>query len=108
MIGRLCIANLELDGLPFLDDIPNDNGSALLVGSDQITNEKISARELRAVLVHGDTDMESPLSLGTFIRVEMFKDRLQTMQGRNSTELLNDVVLRLGYDKSIADGTATL
>ena len=76
LVGRLRIADLELNGLPFLHNIANDDGSGLLVGSDQIANEKISARELCALFIHGNTDMECPLGLGTFIGAQLSEDRL--------------------------------
>ena len=108
LVGGLRIADLELNGLSFLDDVSDDNGSGLLVGSNQIADEKIPPGELRALFIHGNADMERPLCLGAFIRAELSEDRLQTMQGRNSAQFLNDIVLRLRHDKSIADGAAAL
>lgn len=107
-IRGMGIADLKLDGLSFLDDIPDDDGAGLLVGSEQVADQEIASGELRTLLVHRNTDMQGPLGLRPFITAELFKDRLQAMQGRHSAELLNHIVLCLRDDEAVTDGTAAL
>ena len=51
---RLRIAKVELHGLTFLDDISNRNSSGLLIGSDEVPNEKVSPLEMTPVLIDHD------------------------------------------------------
>ena len=68
LVGGLCVPDLKLNGLPFLDDVADDDGPRLLVRSQEIADQKIPAGKFRAVLIHGDADMERPLRLRAFIR----------------------------------------
>lgn len=51
---RFRIAKVELHGLAFLDDISNRNSSGLLIGSDEVPNEKVSPLEMAPVLIDHD------------------------------------------------------
>jgi len=51
---RLRIAQVELHGLAFLDDIPNRNSSGLLIRSNKVPNEEVSPLEMTPVLIDHD------------------------------------------------------
>ncbi len=107
-VGGMGIPDLKLNGLSFLDDVADDDGAGLLIGSEQVADQKIPSGELRALFIHRDTDMQCPLCLGAFIAAELSEHRLQTMQGGDSAEFLNYVVLRLRDDEAVADRATAL
>ena len=51
---RLRIAEVELHGLAFLNDVSDGDGSDLLIRSDKITNEKVAPLEMTLVLIDDD------------------------------------------------------
>ena len=61
LVRGLGVANLKLHGLSFLDGVPDDDRPSLLICSNEIANKEITSRKVRAMFVHGDTDMERRL-----------------------------------------------
>ena len=49
--GRFCIAEMELHGLAFLNDVSDSDGPGLLIRSDEITNEEVAPLEVTLVLI---------------------------------------------------------
>ena len=76
LVRGVRVADLKLHRLSLLNDISDDDGARLLICPNQIANEKVAASELRAMLIHGNTDMERPLGLGTFVRAQLPEDGL--------------------------------
>ena len=105
---RFCVTKLELNGLTFLHRITDGDPSALLVRSDQIAHEKITAVETALVLIDGNTDVQSPVripALGTF---EGFKYGLQPRERRLPAKLIHHVLFGPGDHITFADRAAAL
>ena len=51
----LRIAEVELHGLAFLNDVANRDGSGLLIRSDEVPNEEVASLEMTPVLIDHDS-----------------------------------------------------
>ncbi len=99
---------MKLDGLALLRDISDDHGAGLLIGADQITDEKIPALEAFTVFVRCDTDMKRPVSQFALITAQGLIDVLEALQGRHAAQFMNEILFRLRDDIALSDRTTTL
>jgi hypothetical protein len=102
------VAKLKLDSLALLNDIADRNSAGLLICTNQVPNEKVSSLELIPMLVDDDTEMESQVCVSPVCVLERFEDILESLERRFPPKFVNQILLRLGHDESIADRTATL
>jgi hypothetical protein len=105
---RFCIAELELHGLAFLNDISDRNGPGLLIRSDEVSNEEVAPLEMTLVLIDHNSQVHRAVSIATLGSSQGFEDVLESFQGRDAAEFINEVLLRPGNDKSFANRTAAL
>ena len=52
--GRFGIAEMELHGLAFLNDISDGDSPGLLIRSDEVTNEEVATLEMTLMLIDDD------------------------------------------------------
>ena len=64
---RLPVAHVKLDRLAFLCDISNDHRPCLLIGTDQIADQKVSSVETLSMLIYRNADMERPVGQYAFL-----------------------------------------
>jgi hypothetical protein len=102
------VTKLKLDGLALLNNIADRNSAGLLICTDQVPNEKVSSFELIPMLIDDDTEMESQVCVSPVCVLERFEDILEPLERRFPPKFVNQILLRLGHDESIADRTATL
>lgn len=102
------VAELKLDGLALLNNIADRNSAGLLICTDQVPNEKVSSLELIPMLIDDDAEMESQVCVSPACVLERFEDFLESLERGLTPKLVNQILLRLGDDESIADRTATL
>src|SRR5437773_528017 len=105
---RLRVAEVELHGLAFLNDVSDRNGPGLLIRSDEVPNEEIAALEMTPVLIDHDAQVQRAVSIAALGSSQRLEDVLESFQGRAAAEFINEVLLRPGNDKPFADRTATL
>lgn len=55
---RLCVAEVELDGLAFLHNVPDRDGSGLLIRSDEIPNKEVAPLEMAPMLINHNAKMQ--------------------------------------------------
>jgi len=99
---------VELHSLTFLHNISDRNSSSLLIRSDEIPNQEVTPLEMTAVLIDHDSQVQRVVRVAAVGSSQRFKDVLEALQGRDSAELKNDVLLRPGDNKPFADWTAAL
>ena len=61
--GRFGVPKLKLNRLAFLHEIPDRDGSRLLVGAHEVAHQKISALKPAAVFIDGDADVQYAMSI---------------------------------------------
>jgi len=61
--GRFGVPKLKLNGLAFLHDIPDCDGSCLLVRAHEVAHQKISALKPAAMFIDGDADVQCAMSI---------------------------------------------
>jgi hypothetical protein len=76
---------VELHGLAFLNNIPDRNGSSLLVRSDQIPDEEVSPLEMASMLVDHDAQMQCAVGIAALCSPHGFEDILEPFQGGDAT-----------------------
>lgn len=55
--GRFGIAEMELHGLAFLNDVSDGDSPGLLIRSNEVTNEEVAPLEMTLVLIDDDAKM---------------------------------------------------
>jgi hypothetical protein len=106
--GRFGVAHLELNGLAFLDQIPDGDCSSLLVGSDQIPHQKIAALEAAAMFIDGDADMQGSVRVPTAGPFQRLKDFLKPGERRFTSKLEDRVLFGTCHHVPFADRTTAL
>jgi hypothetical protein len=105
---RLCIAEVELDSLAFLNDIADRNGSGLLIRSDEVPNKEVAPLEMTLVFINHNSQVNRAVGIAALGTSQGFKDVLEPFQGRDAAKFINEVLFRPGNDEPFADRTATL
>ena len=105
---RLRVAEVELHGLAFLNDVSDRDGSGLLIRSDEVPNEEVAPLEMTPVLINHDAQVQRAVGIAALSSSQGFEDVLEPLQGRDAAEFINEVLLRPGHDKPFADRTAAL
>jgi hypothetical protein len=105
---RLRVAEVELHGLAFLNDVSDRDSPGLLIRSDEIPNEEVAPLEMTPVLIDHDTQVQRAVGIAAVDSFQGFEDVLEPFQGRDAAEFINEVLLRPGDDKPFADRTAAL
>jgi hypothetical protein len=67
---------VELDGLAFLHDIPDRDGSGLLIRSDQVSDEEVAPLEVAPVLIDYNTQMQGTMRIAAVGPPQRLKDIL--------------------------------
>jgi hypothetical protein len=62
---RSRVTQMELDGLAFLDHVPDRDGASLVIGSDEIADQKISPFKASALLVDDNADVQGSVGSAT-------------------------------------------
>lgn len=78
---RLRIAEVELHGLAFLNDVSDRDGPSLLIRSDEVPNEKVAALEMTPVLIDHDAQVQRPMGIAPLGSSQGFEDVLEAFQG---------------------------
>lgn len=79
LAGGLRVAQMELDGLPFLHDVADRNGPGFLIRSHEVAHEEISSPEAAPVFIDHDPDMERSVGVAPLRWLQRFEDRLQPL-----------------------------
>jgi hypothetical protein len=74
--GGFRIAKLKLNRLSFLNEVADRDGSCLLVCTDKIAYQKVTTVKTTPMLVDGDADVQSPMSLAALWAFQRFEDLL--------------------------------
>jgi len=99
---------VELDGLAFLHNVPDRDGSGLLVRSNEIPNKEVAPLEMAPVLIDYNAKMQCAVCIAAVGPSQRLKDILQPCQGCNAAEFINEVLLCPGDHKPFADRTTAL
>jgi len=99
---------VELDGLAFLHNVPDRNGSGLLIRSDEIPNKEVAPLEMAPVLIDHNAKMQCAMRIAAVKPSQRLKDILEPCQGCNATEFINEVLLCPGDHKPFPDRTTAL
>lgn len=99
---------MELHSLAFLHNIPDRDGSGLLIRSDKVPNEEVAPLEMTPVLIDHDAQMQRAVCIAALGSAQRLKDILKPLQGRNTAEFIDEVLLRPGHNKPFADRTTAL
>jgi len=105
---RLCIAKVELHGLAFLNDVSDCNGSGLLIRSDEVPNEEVSPLKMTPVFINHDAQMQRAVRIAALGSSHGFEDVLESFQGRDAAQFIDQILLRSRHDKPFTDRTAAL
>ena len=99
---------MELDGLPFPDDIADRHAAGAAVRPDQVSYQKIAPLEPIVVLINDDTDVQGSVGDSSFLLAERLKGSLEAVQRRGTTQLVNHISLSLRHDVALPDRPAAL
>lgn len=105
---RLCIAQVELHGLAFLNYISDRDGSGLLIRSNEVPNEEVSPLEMTPMLIDHNAQMQRAVGIASLGSPQGFEDVLEPFEGRGACQFIDQVLLRSRHDKPFADRTAAL
>lgn len=73
---RLCVTEVELDGLALLHNVPDRDGSGLLIRSDEIPNKEVAPLEMASLLLDRNAQMQCPVRIAAVGPFQRFKDIL--------------------------------
>jgi hypothetical protein len=105
---RLRIAKVELHSLAFLNDVSDRDSPGLLIRSDEVPNEEVAPLEMTPMLIDHDAQVQRAVGIAALVSSQRLEDVLEPFQGRDATKFINEILLRPGDDKPIADWTAAL
>ena len=108
LVGRLGVADVELDRLAATDPVGDGQGPGPRVEADQVADQEVAAAELVAVLVDRQAD-EQPLLHQLLVAPAAPRSSraAQVVERRLAADLGDDVVLPLGDDQRPADRAGT-
>jgi hypothetical protein len=78
---RLCIAEMELDSLAFLNDVSDGNSPGLLIRSDEVPNEEVAPLEMTPVLIDHDSQVQGAVGIAALRSSQRLEDVLEPFQG---------------------------
>ena len=102
------VPHVELDGLPHLDPVPYRERPALRVHPYHCPDQEVPALQLGLVLVDDTTHVEAPTDQLAVFGPKRSHQFLQSLEGRPTSQLVDDVPLRPRHGVDIADGAASL
>ena len=76
---RLRVAEVELHGLAFLNDVSNRDSPGLLIRSDEVPNEEIAPLEMTPVLIDHDTQVQRAVGIAAVVSFQRFEDILEPL-----------------------------
>jgi hypothetical protein len=106
--GRPSVPELKLHRLPLLHNISDGHRSCLLIGADEIPDEKIPSLEAVPLLVDYDAKMKRSMGAPTVFSRQGFKHGLQPLQCRHAPEFVYEIVLGLRDNIPVPDQAASL
>ena len=78
---RLRIAEVELHGLAFPNDVSDRDGPGLLIRSDEVPNEEVAPLEMTPVLIDHDSKVQRVMGIAAVGSSQRFEDVLEPLQG---------------------------
>jgi hypothetical protein len=78
---RLRVAEVELHGLAFLNDVSDRNGSGLLIRSDEVPNEEVASLEMTPMLIDHDSQVQRAVGIAALGSSQRLEDVLEPFQG---------------------------
>ena len=78
---RLRVAEVELHGLAFLNDVSDRDGPGLLIRSDEVPNEEVAPLEMTPVLIDHDAQVQRAVGIAALGSSQGFEDVLEPFQG---------------------------
>ena len=108
LVGRLGIADVELDRLAGADKRPDRDGAVVFIRADHAGDQEVATIEVVLILVHRHADVRPALEDLTLLVGEFGKGLAKTFEGRPAAELEHDVLFAACDDEGTADGSAAL
>jgi len=78
---RLRIAEVELHGLAFLNDVSDRDGSGLLIRSDEVPNKEVASLEMTLMLIDHDSQVQRAVGIAALGSSQRLEDVLEPFQG---------------------------
>ena len=78
---RLRIAEVELHGLAFLNDVSDRDGSGLLIRSDEVPNKEVASLEMTPMLIDHDSQVQRAVGIAALGSSQRLEDVLEPFQG---------------------------
>jgi len=108
LVGRVGVADVELDRLADVDHLADGQRPRRLVGAEQIAYEKVAPLEVEPVLVDDEAKVQSLAHEPAIIVGRALHDLLEPRQRGLARELVHEVALGAGDRERLADRAAAL
>ena len=107
-IGRFSISHLELNGLADFHAVADRNATAIMIRTENGSDQEVSAMKFGLVFVDHKTDVKARCEQFALIRCNKFNEFHQARECGFASEFGDEVRFAVGNDKGFTDGAASL